>query len=415
VLRGVTIRGSGHGPTGDPAAIRIEADDVTVEDVVIEDSYIGIAVESAEGVRLVGNTIRGRQEAALGDDLHAVEHEAAEPAADDAPDPATEPTTDDRPVATTSGTPSRGDGIWLHAAEHVLIRDNAIEAVRDGIYVSFGSDTIVDRNVVRDSRYAVHSMFAESLALVENHFDANLAGAVLMYRGPALLLRNHIANHASPSTGFAVLLKDVVEVEAVENLLVDNRVGLHIDGPAGASTPSLIAANTVARNAIGVSAYSSARASFRANSFVDNTVQVLPQGGRLTGLTFSHRGFGNLWSTYRGYEGAPGRGAVPHVEGGAVDRLLGRHPELLAIADTPALRLLRSVEERWGRQDAVLTDELPIVSPLSPALPVPAPEPAARIVAFVVGGLLVLPAVTLLVPRPRRRRTETRSLRAVTT
>lgn len=407
VIRNLAVRGSGPGPTGSPAGIRVEADDVELEGVVVEDSYMGIAVESVQSIRLVGNTVRGRQHAAIVGESHAVEHE---------PDPAASPaaaTDGDEQRAAGSTARARGDGIWLHDVEHVLVRGNLVESARDGVYVNFGSGTLIDGNVVRDSRYAVHSMFAADLTLIENHFHDNLSGAVLMYRGPALLLRNHIERNASPSTGFAVLLKDVVEAELVENLLLGNRVGLHVDGPAGADTPTAVAANTVASNTIGVSAYPSARAVFRANSFVDNTVQVLPQGGRLSHLVWSDKGWGNLWSTYRGYEGrAQGRGAVPHAEGGGVDRLLGRNPELLAIADAPALRLLRSVEERWGRQDPVLTDELPIVAPLSPAVPTVAPEPAARTAGLVVGTVLVVPFLLLLAWRPRRA-TSPRSLHAL--
>jgi nitrous oxidase accessory protein len=407
VIRNLAVRGSGPGPTGSPAGIRVEADDVEIAGVVVEDSYMGIAVESAEGIRLVDNTIRGRQGAVIVDESHAVEHEA-----DPAASTAGAAEHDEHRAAGTTAR-SRGDGIWLHDVEHVLVRGNLVEWARDGVYVNFGSGTLIDGNVVRHSRYAVHSMFAADLTLIENHVVDNLSGAVLMYGGPALLLRNHIEHNASPSTGFAVLLKDVIEVEAVENLLIGNRVGLHVDGPAGADTPSVVAANTVAGNTIGVSAYSSARAVFRANSFVDNTVQVLPQGGRLHGLVWSDKGWGNLWSTYRGYEGrAQGRGAVPHAEGGGVDRLLGRNPELLAIADAPALRLLRSVEERWGRQDPVLTDELPIVASLSPPVPTVAPEPAARTVGLTAGALLVAPFLLLLAWRPRRL-TSWRSLHAL--
>ncbi len=401
VVRGVTVRGSGTGPTGNPAAIRIEADDVTVERVRVANSYIGIAVEEAASVRLVDNTIMGRPGGAILDEGHAVEHDTDdEPPPDGAHD-------DGTAVDSDLAHRARGDGIWLHDVEHVLVRGNRIEHARDGVYVSFGSNAIIDGNVVRGSRYAVHSMYARDLTLIENHFTDNLSGAVLMYRGPALVLRNHIEGSRSGSTGFALLLKDVTDVEATQNILVGNRVGVHIDGPAGGEHPLRLAANTVARNTVGVSAYPSAQATFRANSFVDNDIQVLAQGGRLAGLTWSDRGSGNFWSTYRGYEGHPqGYGAIPHVEGGAVDRLLGRNPELLALAGTPALRLLRSVEERWGRQTPVLTDELPITTPVSPPVPQPEDQPARGVARIAAAAVLSAALGFLLVasrrPSPRR-------------
>ncbi|MFU8841645.1 MAG: hypothetical protein ACNA8R_13140, partial [Nitriliruptoraceae bacterium] len=153
-----------------------------------------------------------------------------------------------------------------------------------------------------------------------------------------------------------------------------------------------------------IAAYPSARASFRANSFVDNRIQVLPQGGRLSGLVFSQEGTGNLWSTYGGYESrTPGRGAVAHTEGGGVDRLLGRHPELLLLADGPGFRLLRSIQERWARQDPVVVDELPLTIPVSPAVTPTPVEPRARMLGLVGAGLLLVPLLALLVwQQPRR-------------
>jgi parallel beta-helix repeat protein len=395
-VRGIAVRGSGPGPTSNPAGITIVADDVTIEGVLVEDAYRGISVEGAANVRLVDNTVRGRAEAAIGDDAHAVDEEAAAETAN--------------PSGLPRDVPGRGDGIWLSDVDHALVRGNLIDATRDGVYLSFGSGALLDGNRISGSRYAVHSMFADDLSLIENHLVDNLSGAVLMYRGPALLLRNHIERSTSVSTGFAILLKDVTDVEVVENVLHDNRVGLHLDGPAGAAEPSRFVRNTVAGNAIGIAAYPATKAVFGANSFVDNLIQVLPQGGRLRDLVWSDRGFGNHWSTYRGYDAVGlGRGALPHAEGGSVDRLLARHPELIVLADTPALRLLRSVEERWGQRDPVLVDELPITQAMSPMVPAAAPQPAARIAGFVAGALLLVPAL-LLLWLPRRRTTAPRRL-----
>jgi nitrous oxidase accessory protein len=380
VITGLEVRGSGPGPTGNPAAVEVRADHVTVERIVVADAYLGIAVEAATGVRIVDNVIEGRASGVIVDEGHALVHDAS--------------SADDRPAGEAIAR-ARGDGIRLHDVDQALVRGNTVTDARDGVYVSFGSDTIIDGNVVRGSRYAVHSMYASDLTLVENHFADNLSGAVLMYRGPTLVLRNHVEGHDSPSTGFGLLLKDVVGAEVVENVLVGNRTGVHLDGPVGGEEPARLSQNTIARNAVGVAAYPSARAVLRGNSLVDNRIQVLPQGGRLTGLTWSAQGVGNHWSSYRGYEGiASGFGAVPHAEGGAVDRLLGRNPVLLAIADTPALRLLRAVEERWGRQDPVAVDAVPLTVPISPAVPPPAGAPAPA-TAMILGVALLAPVALI--------------------
>jgi nitrous oxidase accessory protein len=296
--------------------------------------------------------------------------------------------------------------------DHVLVRGNHIEHARDGIYVSFGSGAVIDSNHVHHSRYAVHSMFAREMSIVQNHFSTNLSGTVLMYGGDVLLLRNHIEDNTSASTGFGAILKDIVDVELVQNIVVGNRIGLHLDGP----TETILTANTIAGHTVGVQAHSSVKATFSGNSFVDNAIQVVPLGTRFPHVAWSANGWGNYWSSYRGYDArGEGKGAVAHTEGGSVDRLLARNPELLAIAGSPAMQLLRSVEERWGRRNPVVVDELPLTVPVSPALPVAATDPGARNLAFVLGLVLVLPATRLVFRRSHRRSATTsrRSLRAV--
>jgi nitrous oxidase accessory protein NosD len=469
-IRGLVVRGSGPGPTGDPAGVRVEADDVTVEGLVIEDSYVGVAVDSAASVRIEGNHIHGRMGAAIVDEGHAVaddeEHDADVDGATFAPhgddtdhadhaqhdpaahgdhaehadhadhaqhdpaahgdhadhaehDPAAHADHGDHaaqgPRSSGVGGP-RGDGVWLHDVDHVLVRDNHVQGTRDGVYISFGSGAIVDGNHVHASRYAVHTMFAHDLSLVQNHFLDNLSGVVLMYGSEVLLLRNHVEGSTSASTGFGVILKDVGDVEAVQNLLVGNRVGLHLDGPVESTNETIFKANTVARNTVGVQMLSTARASFAGNSFAANTTQALALGSRNVNIEWAADGWGNFWSSYRGYDAVGhGRGAVAHSEGGSVDRLLARNPELIAISSSPAMRLLRSVEERWGQRSPVLVDELPLTVPVSPALATPAPDPGARALGIALGAGLVLPALaTFLVRRPRRSAVRTwRSPRAV--
>jgi nitrous oxidase accessory protein len=412
VIRGIVVRGSGAGPTDDPAGIRIEADDVTVEGVVVLDSYVGIAAESVAAAKLVDNHVHGRAGARIVDEGHAVADDADEAGHDvhgadgaDGAGGADHAHGGDHGdlggvSAARGGTPSRGDGIWLHDVDHALVRGNHVVHVRDGVYVSFGSGAVIDGNHVHASRYAVHTMFAHELSLVQNHFADNLSGAVLMYGGDVLLLRNHIEGSTSASTGFAAILKDVVAVEMVQNVLLDNRIGLHLDGP----TEATFTANTFARHDVGVQAHSSARATFSGNSFVENAIQVLPLGSRFRHISWAADGWGNYWSSYRGYDArGEGKGAVPHTEGGSVDRLLARNPELLAIAGSPGMQLLRSVEERWGQRDPALVDERPLTVPVSPGVVVPPPDPAARILGVVLGLALTLPALVLFARRGSRR------------
>ncbi|GBC86795.1 hypothetical protein HRbin12_00794 [bacterium HR12] len=389
VVEGLEVRGSGAGPVGAPAGIRVEADGVLVRGNVVRDAYLGISAYGAEGLKVVGNRIAGRARATVGDDAHAMA-------------PAEHP---DDPSAADGGD-LRGDGISLWDVEGALVRDNVVEQVRDGVYLSYGSEILVDRNVVRGSRYAIHSMFAKDLTVVECRFEANLSGAVMMYGGPVLLLRNEIRDSTSPSTGIGVLLKDVAGADVVENVVVGNRVGIQVDGPLGTAGVELrVRGNTVALNRFGVALYPSAQVTFSRNSFVENAVQVVAKGsGGGRNSTWYDEGLGNLRSDYRGYDlTGEGLGDVPYVGGGAVERLLVRAPVLEALASGPALQLLRAVEERWVERRPIVEDPLPLMSPVSPPL---ASGPRGALAPGVLGsGGLALTALALGVLWTARRRT----------
>ena len=312
------------------------------------------------------------------------------------------------PATTSLGRVSRGDGISLWNCTGVLVRDNLVDGTRDGIYMSFGTDILIDTNRVRDSRYASHSMYAKNLTAAENLFERNLSGVVLMYGGPVLLLRNEIRDSASPATGFGVLLKDVFGTEVVENVLVGNRIGVQVDGPAGDTEHRIVVhGNTIAMNQFGVALYPSAHAFFYRNSFVENTVQVVALGNGVAGKnTWTYEGTGNYWSNYRGYDlGGEGLGDMPHHEGGTVERLMAQAPVLQALASGPAFSLLRAVEDRWIEHRPVVTDTLPLMRPESPALDDETRGGGASVALGGIGLLVTALAVAVLVAfrRPIRR------------
>jgi len=390
VVRNLHVHGSGPGPTDTPSGIRIEADDVTIESSIIHDAYIGIGVDNADRVRLVANHVSGRAQAGLGSDAHAVAHDRP----------------GDQAQAQHAAPGGRGDAISLWDADGVLVRDNVLVSARDGILVSFGSQALIDRNQIRDSRYAIHSMYARDLAVVENTVERNLSGLVVMYGGPALVLRNRVTANLSDSTGFGLLLKDVEDAQVSGNGLISNRIGIHVDGPTGATGPSAtFEGNVIATNQVGVALYPSARTLFRGNSFHENAVQVLAKGrGVHDNNVWADRGMGNYWSSYRGYDAAGfGFGTVPHAEGHATDRLLESAPVLHALATSPAVQLLRAIEDRWTLRAPMATDPLPLMQPVTRAPITPgswssSSSSSAGLATFAV-GLILASVLPFLLPR----------------
>jgi nitrous oxidase accessory protein len=301
----------------------------------------------------------------------------------------------------------RGDGIWLWNADDATVRDSVIERVRDGIYLSYGTGAALERVRIDDSRYAIHDMYATDLTIRGSVLRGNLSGIVLMYGGPILVETTTVAESGSPSTGFGVLIKDAAGVVVRDNVIADNRIGVHVDdaGRTGADS-SLIERNTIAMNQIGALVYPSADAVFTGNGFVENSTQVTMGGQGQTQVRWSADGIGNFWSDYGGFDAqGDGLGDLPYLQSGRMSQLLAEEPLLLALASGPAFRLLSSVEDKWSPTDPVVRDAAPLTSSRGPRTnaahrgsPVPLWIPGIGLLALSVGLL-----VRARRPRPRMR------------
>lgn len=389
-LSGLVVRNSGIGPVGGPMGIRIEADRAQVIGSYVYDIYTGIGVFGAKGVQVVGNVVRGRGRGAILDEGHATGSDGGSESYD-------------------GERIQRGDAISFWDSTAVLVRGNRVLKARDGIYTSFGAEMLVDGNLVETSRYALHTMFTKDVTVVENGFRGNLSGAVLMYGGPVLMLRNALERNHSPSTGFGVLVKDVNAVELNSNVISENRAGVSLEGQSDPATK--VTMNTVALNQIGILLQPTAQAVFSVNSFVDNTTQVVAQGTEVQGKNqWYDRGIGNYWSNYKGYDHVgEGLGDVEHAEGGSVATLIAKSPVLEALASSTAFRMVGAVEDRWAGKRPVALDPKPMMEPRSPKLEAEANRGAAALGrALAIVGLLagILLVVRMRAPARRAPRSE---------
>ncbi|MBK5224167.1 MAG: right-handed parallel beta-helix repeat-containing protein [Acidimicrobiia bacterium] len=370
IVTGLGIRGSGRGPVGAPTGVLVEADDVHVHGLVVEDVYQGIVVQGASGVQVHDNVVTGRGGAVPVDlDVHH--------------GPTTGP----------------GDGISLWDASSALVLDNVMTDVRDGVYVSFGREVLVGRNTVRSSRFGVHDMYSTDLTVSENRFERGSAGLVLMNGGPVSVLRNVIVDNRLTddrltATGYGILVKDVVDVRLTENVVARNRIGIQVETTVGSDDAVDIVGNTVAANGTALVLAPSIRADIGGNSFVENLVSLAFTGRRGDPrIDWSYEGAGNFWGDYRGVDvDGDGIGERPHEIGGAVERLLERAPQLGGIAGSAAMGVLQLMEDRLLLADPAAIDRLPLVRPHSPALPGSAPGPPSP-AAGALGGALLLGSV----------------------
>jgi nitrous oxidase accessory protein len=360
-IRHFTLRRSATGPFDSPSGLMLEqADGATIEDVTIEQSYIGITVRLSDGVTIDHASIRGQ--GIIAGEEHVVE-------TDDEGEHRQHAATDQGVTARTEAQ-VRGDGIWLWNANDAIVRDSDIHATRDGIYISYGTGDLLEGVRITDSRYAVHDMYATDLTVRSSMFEGNLSGLVLMYGGPVRVVDNTVMESGSPSTGFGVLVKDVGGVTVEGNVVADNRVGVQVDdaGRTGGE-PTLVLGNTVAMNQIGMLLMPSADTVVAGNGFIENSTQVTIGGQGGTQAVWSRDGLGNYWSDYGGFDAeGDGTGDLAYVDSGRMSELLASEPMLLALASGPAFRLLASVESKWAPSEPLVRDEAPLTSAPGPGL-----------------------------------------------
>jgi nitrous oxidase accessory protein len=367
----VTVRGFEVANTGGQvevaAAIKIlEADNVTVEDNRLLDFFHGIASLGATNVRIAGNTITGS-----GLDPADADH-LATGVGENAP---VVVGTDPRSIsaaASGAGPEGQGDGIYLWNTQAITVADNIIRDVRDGIYLSFIEDGLLDSNRVDTSRYAVHSMFGGPVTVFGNAAHENLAGLVFMYTKDVLAGRNVIRDQRSGGTGVGIVLKDVDGVRIMENVIARNRIGLKAEGTIRAGDrEAAILRNRFDSNDTAVALSPSADLGFGANTFEGNMtdVQADDRGvARRNDWTFE--GTGNHWSSYAGYDlDADGVGDVPHSASGSLQLILSDVPALQLYRGSPALRVLDSAQELWEADRAVvMSDSAPRLEDYAPSV-----------------------------------------------
>lgn len=341
-VEGLRVRGSG-GQLEDAAGIAvIGADGVTIARNHVSEAYVAILVRAARDARIIENVILGR-----GAPLR------------------------DAGIAAAHGTAGvQADGISLWDVTSAVVRDNRIERVRDGVYLSYASGVLLDRNAISGARYAVHAMFGSDLMIFENEIRDNASGLVLMYPATVTAARNTIAGHRALATGYAVLLKDVRGARVIENVIQRNGVALKVDGSEDA--PTEVLRNDISYNSAAVELSPRSNVTLSANTFAGNVVPVIAAGARAKAAWTKH-GVGNHWADHAGLDiDGDGRSEMPQVVASGADRLTVAAPELRALRGSLAYRVF-SRAERWvaGADEAVVVDRAPLLGARGPAAPTP--------------------------------------------
>lgn len=366
-FKGFNVSGSGEGLSVEDTGIVLDsAPNSIVEDNYLHDVLFGIYLKNSSGSIIRRNNIMGK----------------------------------DLPI------PVRGDGIRLWYSSDTKIINNTITRARD-LVMWWSGDTLIKGNVVEKGRYGLHYMYSNNNLFEDNIFIDNYVGGFLMYSKNIRFNHNIFARNQGPVTGYGVGFKDLDDIVAIENLIIDNRIGIYMDNsPTSVDSWNTVENNIIAFNDIGISFMPSIeRNHIVSNNFVDNTEQVeVRGGGTLKGNNWYVQGKGNYWSDYVGYdENNDGIGEIPYKSESLFESIIDKYPNLRLFVFSPAAQAIELASDAFPvfKPDPKVTDNFPLMNFNIPKR-YEAGENGFSIELFIVSFLMVLvPAVSYLIIRKR--------------
>ena len=318
-IHGFIIRDSGSDLGAQNAGVYFErgSDRALVRDCALAYNLFGVWLEGLKDGRVVGNTITGKR------DLLSA---------------------------------ARGNGIQVFNTSGARIIDNNISFARDGIYVDVSKHAVFRGNKIHHLRYGTHYMNTDHSVWEYNESYLNRGGLALMEVRNLTVRYNVAWGNSDHGIMLRTIQDSVIEHNVVSgngrgffiydaeynvvrrNLVIDNRVGVHLTAGSGNNQVD-------------------------GNDFIGNREQIKYVAARDVEWG---RGQGNYWSNYSGWDqDGDGRGDVAYEANDVVDRLHWQYPLIKLLLSSPSVQSLRFVARQFPLLRAPsIVDKHPRMQPL---------------------------------------------------
>ncbi len=332
-VRDLSLRNWGDDLTAMNAGIFVEAQaaDVLIQNNTLQGDVTGIWLERVTSGKVVGNRIEGNP---------------------------------------TMRSADRGNGIQLNLVKNVEVRGNEVWNTRDGLYIISSQNNLLIDNYLHDVRYGVHYMYSHSNRVERNHARNTRAGFAMM-QSRKLTVVNNISEQ---SQDYGILL-NFITYSTFSGNYIDGVVQVrnkHVDGAAGKalfvynSLFNVIDNNQFSNSEIGIHLTAGSEDNtLTGNNFIDNPIQVKYVATRKQ--EWSKAGQGNYWSNYLGWDmDGNGVGDVAFEPNDGVDKLLWKYPEVKVLLHSPAVLMLRWVQQQFPvLKSPGVKDSNPLMKPVS--------------------------------------------------
>lgn len=217
-----------------------------------------------------------------------------------------------------------GNGIHLWYCKNILIKENEVSGLRDGIYLEFVDGSTITQNKSNNNlRYGLHFMFSNNDEYSHNVFEKNGAGVAVMFSKKIKMFRNIFRNNWG-NASYGLLLKEINDAEILENTFDRNTVGIHVEG----SNRINYLKNNFIHNGWAVKIQGACfENNFNNNNFLFNTFEI-SYNGQLNNNNFDK----NYWSSYSGYDlNKDGIGDIPYRPVKLFSYVVNRTPETIVL------------------------------------------------------------------------------------
>lgn len=232
---------------------------------------------------------------------------------------------------------SSGNGIHLWYCKNIKIESNNISGHRDGIYLEFVQDAIIEKNLSeKNLRYGLHFMFSDKCVYSHNQFQKNGAGVAVMYSKNVKMNENIFNDNWGPAS-YGLLLKDISESLIERNFFQRNTAGVYMEGCG----KSKIQNNIFEKNGWAIKLMANSMNNlFTQNDFIANSFDIATNS-RQNFNTFES----NYYSKYKGYDLTKnGIGDVPYRPVKLYSIIVEQQPPSLVLLNSLFIELLDIAE-----------------------------------------------------------------------
>ena len=247
----------------------------------------------------------------------------------------------------------RGNCINLTGSQKAYVIGNTLSYCRDGIYMELCHDATVVGNKIRDSRYAVHTMWVDRGIFSKNTAHDNLVGLAIMYTKHSRINDNMSFGNRT----HGLLFIQTVRSEVAGNTLIGNTKGIFIYN----SIYNELFSNLVMNNQLGKHNWGGSEDNkISGNSFIANEVQVKYVARK------NQEWDNNYWSDYIGWDmTGDGIGDNQYESNSIVDHILWRYPMAKVLYSSPSLQILWMLEKQFPVFEVPkVVDSRPAMTPL---------------------------------------------------